>query len=142
MHKTVTTLALALLFTLCAHAQEIITKRNGEELTVKITLIDSPTIQYKLLTNLDGPAYVIRTTEIFSIKFTDGTKKVYGATTPPPVTAPVPIATATTQYDSLMKRANSNKVGAILGFVTGPLFVIGVSSIHLINSSLLSSNCL
>lgn len=125
MHKTVTTLALALLFTLCATAQDLITKRTGEDIMVKVTEIDSPVIKYKLLDALDGPAYVIRTSEIFSIKFFGGKKIVYGATIPPPVTAPVPIATATTQYDSLMKLANSNKAGSILGFVTGPLFVIG-----------------
>ncbi len=128
MHKTVTTLALALLFTLGTHAQDLITKRTGEDIMVKVTEIDSPVIKYKLLDALDGPAYVIRTNEIFSIKFFGGKKIVYGATTPPLITAPVPVATATNQYDSLMKRANSNKAGAILGFVTGPLFVIGGST--------------
>lgn len=129
MQKTTTTLALALLFTLCAHAQDFITKRSGEEMLVSITEIDSPIIKYKLLDALDGPAYVIRTNEIFSIKLKSGKKIVYGATTPPPVTAPVPVAAATTQYDSLIKRANSSKGGAILGLVTGPLFVITGSAL-------------
>lgn len=117
MHKTVTTLALALLFTLCAHAQDLITKRNGDDIMVKVTLVGKTEIQYKQLDNLDGPAYVMPIAEIFSIKYFNGDKKFYGD-------VPAPATTNTANCDSLTKVAKGQKTAGIIFAVTGPIEAI------------------
>ncbi|MCH5216324.1 MAG: hypothetical protein J1F10_05235 [Muribaculaceae bacterium] len=57
-------------------AQDIITKTNAEEVRAKVVKIGTDEIEYKSWDNLDGPVYVIRKYDVFSIKYQNGTRDI------------------------------------------------------------------
>ncbi|MHC2993200.1 hypothetical protein OB13_17025 [Pontibacter sp. HJ8] len=73
-----------LLFTLLActsflisQAQDILIKRNGDELEVKVLEINLEEIRYKRYDNLEGPLISIAKGEVFMIKYENGTKVTF-----------------------------------------------------------------
>lgn len=54
------------------NAQDVLIKTNGENLTVKVQKISDVDIEYKLFSNLDGPVYSIKRTEVFQIRYQNG----------------------------------------------------------------------
>ena len=73
----------ALLIILCstannAFSQDIIVLKNGEEVKAKVSEIDMDAVKYKKFDNLAGPVYTLKKTEIFMIKYENGTKDVFG----------------------------------------------------------------
>ncbi|GAA3998328.1 hypothetical protein GCM10022408_06400 [Hymenobacter fastidiosus] len=86
-----------LLFTLfsllasTAQAQDLLTKKNGDEVLVKVLEITPLEVRYKRTDNLDGPLITVRRSEVFMIRYANGTKEVLGLSpapalpnTPPP----------------------------------------------------------
>jgi len=72
-----------LLFTLiCAtlSAQDIITLKNGEEIKAKVTAVNPNDVQYRKFNDKDGPLYTKYKSEIFMIKYANGSKDVFSAT--------------------------------------------------------------
>ncbi|WP_299986698.1 hypothetical protein [uncultured Pontibacter sp.] len=70
-----------LLFTIIAclvyftgQAQDILIKRNGDELEVKVLEIDLEAVKYKRFDNLEGPIISIAKADVFMIKYENGTK--------------------------------------------------------------------
>lgn len=57
-------------------AQDIITKTNAEEVRAKVVKIGPDEIEYKLWDNIDGPVYVIRKNDVFTIKYQNGTRDI------------------------------------------------------------------
>ena len=55
--------------------------KNGEELNVKVTEIGEELVRYKMCNNLDGPIFTKRVSEIFMIKYPNGTKTVLKSVT-------------------------------------------------------------
>ena len=53
-------------------AQDIITKRNGEEIAAKVLNINDKEINYIKWSNMDGPTYTIAISEVFMIKYENG----------------------------------------------------------------------
>lgn len=69
---------LTLLFTtMTLFAQDIITKRDGEEIQAKVLNINDKEINYIKWTNLNGPTYTISKSEVFMIKYENGEKDVF-----------------------------------------------------------------
>lgn len=70
-----------LLFIYCfcpiLHAQDILTKRNGDEMQVKVTEITLDDVKYKRYTNLTGPTFVIAQSDVFMIKYENGDKDLF-----------------------------------------------------------------
>ncbi|GGF00380.1 hypothetical protein [Hymenobacter cavernae] len=87
-----TLLTLSLL-SLSARAQDVLTKVSGEELAVKVLEIRPTEITYKRTDNPDGPLITIRRSEVFMIRYANGTKDVFQAG-PPPGTPAVAAPTA------------------------------------------------
>ena len=58
-------------------AQDIITKRNGEEIAAKVLNINDKEINYIKWSNMDGPTYTIVLSEVFMIKYENGEKDVF-----------------------------------------------------------------
>lgn len=56
---------------------------NGEEISVKVIGTGSDEIRYKRCSNLSGPTYSIRKSEIFMVKYADGTKEVFSIPSEP-----------------------------------------------------------
>ena len=70
----------ALAFICCSNAlqaQDIITLKDGYEIQAKVLEIEDQIIKYKEFDNQDGPTHDIQKSDVFSIKYEDGTKYVF-----------------------------------------------------------------
>lgn len=65
-----------------ASAQDVIVKRNGEELQCKILEVSKNEVKYKRWTNQDGPSFAEKKSEIFMIKYENGEKEVVAYESP------------------------------------------------------------
>lgn len=71
-------MALAMCFSVAyVNAQDVITKKNGDEIQAKITEVGQNEIKYKRFDNLDGPVYTIGKSDVFMVKYQNGTKDVF-----------------------------------------------------------------
>jgi len=69
---------LSVVFINALHAQDFIIKKNGDEISAKVQEVGTTEIKYKKFDNQDGPNYSILKTEVFMIKYANGTKEVFG----------------------------------------------------------------
>ena len=60
-------------------AQDIILKKNADEIQAKVLKVTETEIEYKKWENLDGPIYIIPANEIFIIKYQNGSKDIISA---------------------------------------------------------------
>lgn len=60
-------------------SQDVITKRNGEEIQAKILEVTLSEIKYKKAENPDGPIYSIAKDDAFMIKYANGQKDLFEA---------------------------------------------------------------
>ncbi|GAB3854619.1 hypothetical protein GCM10028822_24710 [Hymenobacter terrigena] len=82
-----------------AHAQDFLTKRNGDEVAVKVVEITPAEVKYRRADNPDGPLISIWRTDVFMIRYANGTKEVLNA--PPAAVGsgiPVPAAATSTAF--------------------------------------------
>lgn len=66
-------------------AQDMIIKRNGDEIKSQVEEISDKEIKYKKFDNLEGPSYSISKSEVFIIKYSNGTKEVISNNTSTPI---------------------------------------------------------
>ena len=76
-----TTIITLLLFTNC-FSQDLIIKRNGDEIKVKVFEVGTTEIKYKNYDNLSGPTYSILKSDVFMIKYENGTKDIFNEEKP------------------------------------------------------------
>ncbi len=69
--RKVITLAMLLLLTYCAHAQEIIVTKDGEKIQAKIIEVTASVVTYKKFSKPDGSTYSIAKTDVKSITYQD-----------------------------------------------------------------------
>lgn len=60
-------------------AQDIILKKNADEIQAKVLKVTETVVEYKKWGNLDGPIYTIPANEIFIIKYQNGSKDIISA---------------------------------------------------------------
>tara|TARA_B100000927_G_C16400121_1_gene442978 strand:+ start:85 stop:684 length:600 start_codon:yes stop_codon:yes gene_type:complete len=65
------------------YGQDIIIYKNGDDLKVKVLKITKTEIVYKKFTNLNGPEYTEEISNIFMIKYENGSKDVFNKKTTP-----------------------------------------------------------
>lgn len=82
-------LLLALLPSLAARAQDVLTKTNGDAIQAKILEITPLEVRYKRTDNPDGPLIVVRRNDVFMIKYANGTQELLN-----PAAAGSPVAPA------------------------------------------------
>jgi len=70
-------LIIAITSYLFSNAQDVIIKKDGNELKVKVIEIALDNVKYKKADNIDGPLYNISKNEIFMIKYQNGDKDVF-----------------------------------------------------------------
>ena len=75
--KLFTLLALISLFGFSAMAQDVIVLKNGDEIKSLVQEIGTDYVKYKKFDNQTGPIYNLAKTEIFMIKYENGTKDVF-----------------------------------------------------------------
>ena len=62
------------------YSQDIIVKKNGDEIKVKVIEITKTFVKYKKHSNLTGPIYNIEKNDIFMIKYQNGEKDIFETT--------------------------------------------------------------
>ena len=77
MKTIMTTLAFAF-STMIGISQDIILKKSGDEITVTILEVGATEIKYKDFGIQEGPILTILKTEIFMIKYKNGTREIFG----------------------------------------------------------------
>ena len=58
-------------------AQDLIVKKNGEEVNAKIIEVGTKEVKYKNSTNIEGPTYTIDKSEIVFVKYKNGEKEIF-----------------------------------------------------------------
>jgi hypothetical protein len=82
--KTLFLLALIVIFSaVSAFAQDIITLKNGDDIEALIEKVGGEEIEDKTWNNQTGPVYVINKSEVFMIKYRNGSKEVFNTTAKP-----------------------------------------------------------
>ena len=77
MKKFIFTVTTLLLFGMCVQAQDLITKRNGEDISAKILEVNQTEIKYKKFDNIDGPTFTVSKSEILIVRYENGTNEVF-----------------------------------------------------------------
>ena len=78
-----------------ASAQDVIVKRNGDELQCKILEVSKNEVKYKRWSNQEGPTFTEKKADIFMLKYENGEKEVV-AYESPALTTPVAAPSLTT----------------------------------------------
>ena len=70
-------IAFVFVSSLTTNAQDLIIKRNGDEIQAKIIEVGTDEIKFKKFDHIDGPLFVVAISEIIFIKYEDGSKEVF-----------------------------------------------------------------
>ena len=68
--------AAFMLLSTTVSAQDVIVKKNGEEIRAKVEEVGEQSIRYRKFTNLMGPVYSIARGEVFVIRYESGAKDI------------------------------------------------------------------
>ena len=83
MKRVVLILAAVLLTAIAASAQDVITKRNGEDILAKVLEIDTKNVKYRLFDEPDGVLYTIPKSQIILIRYESGRNEVFNTSSAP-----------------------------------------------------------
>ena len=89
-----------LLTTTIAYSQDIIVKRDGSTILSKVLEVGEEYIKYKKWSNLEGPDYTIKVSEILSINYENGDNDDFS-----PTDTPTENTTATNNFSSPLSNA-------------------------------------
>ena len=64
---------------LTSNSQDLIIKKNGDEIKSKVLEVNIGIIKYKKYDNLNGPTFEVKKSDVFIIKYENGTKDVVNA---------------------------------------------------------------
>lgn len=62
-------------------SQDLILKKNGDEISAKVTEITVDAVKYKRFDNIEGPIYSILKSELFMVRYQNGSKEIFGVST-------------------------------------------------------------
>jgi hypothetical protein len=80
-------MVLNVLISAISYSQDIIIKRNGDEIKVKVSEITGSQIKYKRWENIDGPVYSLPKSEVFKVKYENGLFDFFGSANENPATS-------------------------------------------------------
>jgi hypothetical protein len=87
-------LLLLILLSPLAHAQDLLTKRTGEEIAVKVLEITPAEVRYRRTDNPTGPLISVWKSDVFQIRYANGTIDSFSTPQAGGSTLPVPAAAA------------------------------------------------
>ncbi|GAB3292898.1 hypothetical protein ACFQT0_06365 [Hymenobacter humi] len=90
--RTFLLLALLTLLASAAHAQDLLTKRNGEELAVKVVEITQAEVKFRRADNPDGPLISVWRSDVQKVRYANGTQEVFNGPAPAPTGPASPAA--------------------------------------------------
>ena len=70
-------LLILLCLPMIGFGQDNIILKNGEEISAKVLRINTDNIEYKKLSNSQGPTYTVDKSDVFMIKYENGEKEVF-----------------------------------------------------------------
>jgi hypothetical protein len=76
MKKIIILLSL-FLYSSVGFAQDVLTKKNGEDILAKVLEVNTTEIKYKKSENPNGPTFTILKSEVLLIRYENGTKDVF-----------------------------------------------------------------
>jgi hypothetical protein len=85
MKKVFIILVVVLGFAMSTHAQDVITLKNGDDIQAVVQEVGETEIKYKKYENVNGPTYTMRKSEIFMIRYANGSKDVFTNVSQPSV---------------------------------------------------------
>ena len=96
--RTILLIVLLALLGSAAHAQDLLTKRNGDEQLVKVLEITPTEVKYRRADNPDGPLISVWRSDVFMIRYANGSREMFGtgAAAPQSVMYPLPKMDPTT----------------------------------------------
>jgi hypothetical protein len=106
------------------NGQDLILKKNGEEIKAKVSEVLDKEIKYRKADNLTGPVYSILKTEVFMIKYENGTKDVFNEQ-PAVVPEKVPEKKMSITSADLKPAKNATIMGGVL---VVPILALGITS--------------
>ena len=106
---------------------DLITMKNGEEIKAIVTEIGTSEIKYKKCDNKNGPTYSIKKSDIFMIKYANGSKDFFGNEKQSNVNASQEVNSNEAKTDGL---AIASIVTGLTGLVLG-LLISGIAGIAL-----------
>lgn len=77
MKRMISAVCILLLSAAALSAQDIITKRNGEDVRAKVLEVSNYDVRYILFDEQDGPVYTIPTSDILMITYPSGRREVF-----------------------------------------------------------------
>ena len=77
MRKILFILTITVIFNLGASAQDLIIKKNGDEIQAKITEITATELKYKKYNYLEGPTFSINKSDVFMVRYENGEKDIF-----------------------------------------------------------------
>ena len=80
MKKLIFTVIAVMLFGVFVQAQDLITKRSGEDIQAKILEVNQTEIKYKKFDNQDGPTFTISKSDVLMVRYENGTNEVFTQT--------------------------------------------------------------
>ncbi|MEM6522939.1 MAG: hypothetical protein AAF693_04070 [Bacteroidota bacterium] len=120
MLRTISILLCSLLTTGGLMAQDVIVKKNGDEIEAVVLEVSTSEIKYKKYINREGPSYTINKSEVFMIRYENGTKDVFNdSNESKPVSGGATTKPGNTPSDLPRASFNINPLG-LLQF--GPIF--------------------
>ena len=78
-YEKIIVILAALLICRVGFSQDTITKKNGEDVMVKVLEVDNTNVKYKLSSEPNGPTYTMRKSEILLIRYESGRNEVFNA---------------------------------------------------------------
>lgn len=108
-------------FLLClkAHSQDLIIKKNGEEVVAKVVKMANDTIHYRMLSDANGPLYFVLRQEVAQVQLaTDPTQKQLSQL---PQVAPAPTEYANAAAGRATNAGNSSYTANELVYKGRPL---------------------
>jgi len=75
--KTILFIAMMFVYSNLSYAQDMITKKTGEDISAKVLEVTTSEVKYKKTDNLEGPIFSILKSEVLIIRYKNGTKDVF-----------------------------------------------------------------
>jgi len=125
----------ATLFT--TDCEDLLTLRNGEEVKVKVIEISQTEIKYKRCDTPDGPLISVYKSDVFMIKYANGTKEVFKEAPPKRQSGNPPVTQERARENGFATASYSLGLMVLLlgGFTALPAIITGVIALHQINAN-------
>jgi hypothetical protein len=107
--------------------QDIIVKKNGDEIKAKVDQVLDQDIRYRKFENLTGPVYSVVKSEVFMIKYENGTKDIFS--TQPDLAGTKQQQTQVPKVSFTSRDLNPARTGAIIHYaIIVPILALGTAA--------------